>query len=50
LNAKAPLVLLHRELKTTSRWWNIFLLFSGTFVNAIDRASLSIAARREIYR
>ena len=31
-------------LKTSSRWWIIFLLFSGTFVNAIDRASLSIAA------
>jgi MFS family permease len=31
-------------LKTSSRWWIIFLLFSGTFINAIDRASLSTAA------
>jgi hypothetical protein len=38
LQAKKPLVLLHRVLKTSSRWWSIFLLFSGTFVNAIDRA------------
>jgi ACS family glucarate transporter-like MFS transporter len=27
-----------------SRWWIVFLLFSGTFINAIDRASLSSAA------
>ena len=27
-----------------ARWWVIFLLFTGTFINAIDRASLSIAA------
>jgi MFS family permease len=26
------------------RWWVIFLLFSGTFINAIDRASLATAA------
>jgi len=28
----------------SSRWWVVFLLFSGTFINAIDRASLSSAA------
>ena len=27
-----------------ARWWVVFLLFAGTFINAIDRASLSIAA------
>ena len=27
-----------------ARWWVIFLLFTGTFINAIDRASLSTAA------
>ena len=27
-----------------SRWWIVVLLFSGTFINAIDRASLSSAA------
>jgi MFS family permease len=27
-----------------TRWWVIFLLFAGTFINAIDRASLSTAA------
>jgi len=27
-----------------SRWWVVFLLFAGTFINAIDRASLSAAA------
>jgi MFS family permease len=26
------------------RWWVVFLLFAGTFINAIDRASLSTAA------
>lgn len=31
-------------LKPSSRWWIIFLLFTGTFINAIDRASLSTAA------
>ncbi len=30
--------------KNPSRWWIVFLLFSGTFINAIDRASLSSAA------
>jgi MFS family permease len=25
------------------RWWVVFLLFTGTFINAIDRASLSTA-------
>jgi ACS family glucarate transporter-like MFS transporter len=29
-----------------ARWWVVFLLFAGTFINAIDRASLSIAAPR----
>lgn len=28
----------------SSPWWIVFLLFSGTFINAIDRASLSSAA------
>ncbi|MDR3563036.1 MAG: MFS transporter [Negativicutes bacterium] len=28
----------------TNRWWIIVLLFLGTFINAIDRASLSAAA------
>jgi len=28
----------------SSRWWVVFLLSSGTFINAIDRASLSSAA------
>src|SRR5580658_2059936 len=28
----------------SSRWWLVFLLFGGTFINAIDRASLSSAA------
>lgn len=27
----------------SSPWWVVFLLFSGTFINAIDRASLSSA-------
>jgi MFS family permease len=27
-----------------ARWWVVFLLFAGTFINAIDRASLSTAA------
>ena len=27
-----------------ARWWIVFLLFAGTFINAIDRASLSTAA------
>jgi ACS family glucarate transporter-like MFS transporter len=27
-----------------ARWWVIFLLLTGTFINAIDRASLSTAA------
>ena len=26
------------------RWWVIFLLFCGTFVNAVDRGSLGVAA------
>jgi MFS family permease len=30
--------------KISSRWWIVFLLFSGMFVNAIDRYSLSTAA------
>ena len=30
--------------KISSRWWVVFLLSSGTFINAIDRASLSTAA------
>jgi len=30
--------------KISSRWWIVFLLFSGTFINAVDRASLSSAA------
>lgn len=30
--------------KLRSPWWVVFLLFSGTFINAIDRASLSVAA------
>src|SRR5579884_3925481 len=30
--------------KVSPRWWIVFLLFSGTFINAIDRASLSTAA------
>lgn len=30
--------------KVSSPWWVVFLLFSGTFINAIDRASLSSAA------
>lgn len=30
-------------LKISPRWWVVFLLFSGTFINAIDRASLSSA-------
>jgi MFS family permease len=29
---------------SSARWWVVFLLFSGTFINAIDRASLSTAA------
>ncbi len=29
--------------KPSSPWWIVFLLFSGTFINAIDRASLSSA-------
>lgn len=30
--------------KMSRRWWVVFLLFTGTFINAIDRASLSTAA------
>ena len=30
--------------RAKARWWVIFLLFTGTFINAIDRASLSTAA------
>ena len=26
-----------------SRWWIVFLLFTGTFINAIDRGSISTA-------
>jgi MFS family permease len=29
---------------TTARWWIVFLLFTNTFINALDRASLSTAA------
>lgn len=29
---------------TRYRWWIVFLLFSGTLINAFDRASLSISA------
>jgi MFS family permease len=32
------------DSKAKARWWVIFLLFTGTFINAIDRASLSTAA------
>ena len=34
------------EVKTSNgyRAWVVFLLFSGTMINAIDRASLSVAA------
>lgn len=31
-------------ITTNSRWWVVFLLFTSTFINAIDRASLSTAA------
>lgn len=30
--------------QNSSRWWVVFLLCGGTFINAIDRASLSSAA------
>ena len=30
--------------KKTYRWWVITLLFCGTFVNAVDRGSLGVAA------
>src|SRR5580704_8493204 len=30
--------------RASNRWWIVFLLFSGTFINAIDRSSLSTAA------
>lgn len=33
-----------RARNNSPAWWVIFLLFSGTFINAIDRASLSTAA------
>jgi MFS family permease len=33
-----------RDSQAKARWWVIFLLFTGTFINAIDRASLSTAA------
>jgi len=33
-----------RNSPVKARWWVIFLLFTGTFINAIDRASLSTAA------
>jgi MFS family permease len=32
------------ETKKGYRWWVIFLLFLGTFVNAVDRGSLGVAA------
>ena len=32
------------DSNTTARWWIIFLLFTNTFINALDRASLSTAA------
>jgi len=35
--------LLHNS-PSKARWWVIFLLFTSTFINAIDRASLSTAA------
>ena len=35
--------LLH-DSPSKARWWVIFLLFTSTFINAIDRASLSTAA------
>jgi ACS family glucarate transporter-like MFS transporter len=33
-----------RNSPANARWWVVFLLFTGTFINAIDRASLSTAA------
>src|SRR3974390_1633024 len=33
-----------RSTDSGARWWLVFLLFSGKFINAIDRASLSTAA------
>jgi ACS family glucarate transporter-like MFS transporter len=33
-----------RNSPANSRWWVVFLLFTGTFINALDRASLSTAA------
>jgi ACS family glucarate transporter-like MFS transporter len=33
-----------RNSPAKARWWVIFLLFTGTFINAIDRASVSTAA------
>jgi hypothetical protein len=32
------------EQSKNYRWWVILLLFGGTFVNAIDRGSLGVAA------
>jgi MFS family permease len=32
------------EGKKGYRWWVILLLFLGTFVNAVDRGSLGVAA------
>ena len=31
------------EIKTNYRWWVIFILFAGTFVNAVDRGSMGVA-------
>jgi hypothetical protein len=44
LNRNEPSVLLNRVFKISSRWWLIFLLFSGPFINPIEAIEIPAPA------